>query len=96
MKFPHSATIQHNLKVGTQYTWTSVSSTPCLVQPLSDEATALYGLTFGKAFTCFLPFTVDVTERMRLVINGTTYGVKGLPVYDYGLNKHKKATLEKV
>ena len=94
MLFPHSATVQASTKVGTNYTYVDTGSTICFLQPLSDQETQLYGMTFGKGFNCYLPFTSVVADKMRLIIDGVTYGVKGIKTYTFGSLKHKRALLE--
>lgn len=94
MNYPHTATILENQKSGTIYTYAENGTTQCFLQPLDAEAAQLYGVTFGKAFNCYLPFTAEVQERTRLQIDGDTYGVKGIKSYNYGTLQHKRATLE--
>lgn len=95
MTFPHTATIQENVKAGGQYTWTNTVTTACWLQPLDDAAAQLIGATFGKSYYCYLPYTADVTEKKRLVIDGEVFGVKGVKAWNYG-QKHKRAALEQL
>lgn len=94
MTFPHTATIQEMTKVGTQYTFADSGTTPCFLQPLSSEMAQSYGIQSTKAHACFLPVDADVAEKKRLVIDGVTYGVKGVRTHNYGSIPHKRAILE--
>lgn len=95
MNFPHTATIQASTKVGTIYTFADVGTTECFVQPLDTEYAQSTAGNFTKAAQCFLPLSADVSEKMRLVIDGVTYGVSGVRTHDYGNLAHKRAILER-
>lgn len=96
MNFPHTATIQASIKAGTKYTYADAGTTRCFLQPLSDEETQLFGMAFSKSFRCYIPFATEVTESMRLIIDGDTYGVRGVRTHNYGSLAHKRAILERL
>jgi hypothetical protein len=96
VNFPHTATVQRSTKTGTKYTYGDSGSTRCFLQPIDDEAAQLYGITFGKGWFCYLPYDSDVEVADRLLIDGTTYGVKGFRFHKYGNLKHKRASLEQI
>lgn len=94
MTFPHTATIQASTLANGKYTYATTGTTKCFLQPINDEAYPTLGVAYGKGFKCYLPISSTVAEKMRLVINGTTYGVKGIKSHDYGRIAHKQALLE--
>lgn len=94
MTYPHTATIHRKAKVGTKYTFATLASTSCFLQPLDDEKSQLYGIAFSKSFKCYLPDGTDIAEGDRMLINGDTYGVKGVSAFNYGSIAHGRATLE--
>lgn len=96
MTFPHSATIQRMTKVGMKYTYGDRATTKCFLQPLDSISAQAFGITFTKAFSCYVPLEADVTEKDQLVIDGRTYGVKGFRLHNYGSLAHKRLFLEVV
>lgn len=96
MNFPHTATISRMGADGDGYTYSSTGTTSCFLQPLDTEETQLFGMAFGKASVCYLPFTADVQTSDKLVIDGHTYGVKGVRSHNYGNLKHQRAILERL
>ncbi len=96
MTYPHTAAILRTVKVGTKYTYAQIGVGVCFLQPLDSEMAQAYGVTMTKGFSCYLPILSDVLEKDRLIIDGTTYGVKGMRTHNYGGLKHKRAILEMV
>lgn len=94
MTFPHTATIMRTVETGGKYVYTASGTTPCFLQPLDEESTQSYGITFMKGSRCYLPIASDVVEGDRLTINGTEYGVKGVRIHQYSTLRHKRAILE--
>lgn len=94
MTFPHSATIRRTTKTGTKYTYGDSGETECFLQPLSPEESQLYGIVFSKSSVCYIPFEVEVEPGDRLVVNGTTYSIRGTRNHNYGSLKHKRLVLE--
>lgn len=94
MRFPHTASIQRLVTTGDQHLFQASGSSACFLQPLSRVASQAEGISFGKGFNCYLPVNADVMEGDRLVINGVTYGVRGLTTWSYGKLAHKIAMLE--
>jgi hypothetical protein len=94
MTFPHTATVQRQVKVGTKSSYADQGTTQCFLQPLDSEFSQLYGITFGKGSSCYLPYTADVNEGDRLVISGKKYGVRGMREHNYGSLTHKRAVVE--
>lgn len=99
MTFPHSATIERKTKVGDKYTFDTLATSTCFVQPINAEESQLYGLVFSKSFRCYVPIDTDIKIGDRVIYGGETYGVRGVNTHDYVSSKslrHKKAMLEKV
>ncbi len=94
MRFPHTATVRRQAKVGTKYTYADASTTPCFLQQLDADKAQIYGMTFGKSYVCYLPIGADVVDSDRIVISGITYGVMGIKSEPYGGLQHKKAMVE--
>lgn len=94
MNFPHTATIQTLVQAGTKFTYTTGTTTECFLQPLDTQSATDYSITLTKGFACYLPFASTVAEKQRLIIDGTTYSVRGVRTHNYGRLKHKKAILE--
>ena len=94
MTFPHVATIRRMTESGDKFTYEDSGSTMCFLQPASQEMAESFALTFTKGSIVYLPLDSDVHEKDRLVINGVTYGVKGVKTHDYGSIAHKKAGVE--
>lgn len=96
MTFPHSATIQRLVAEGSKSTFTELGTSECFLQPLSSEYSNIYGITFGKGFSCFMPYSTDVAEGDRVVIDSNGYGVQGVRDHNYGNLAHKRLFLELV
>lgn len=96
MTFPHSATIQRMTAIGTKFVYGTTGVTPCFLQPISAEVAQSYGLVVGKGSVAYLPSYAAVVDKDRLIIDGTTYGVKGVQHHQYGNLEHKKAVLEAI
>lgn len=96
MTYPHTATIQRTAKVGTMYSFAEVGTTNCFLQPLDSVAAESYGIQFVKGSSCYVPYTTDVRVGDRLIIDGGTYGVKGMRSHSYGTLTHRKLALEEV
>lgn len=96
MNYPHTAAILRTVKVGTKYTYAQAGVSVCFLQPLDSEMSIAYGVTMTKGFSCYIPLNADILEKDRLIIDGITYGVKGMRTHNYGSLKHKRAILEMV
>lgn len=96
MNFPHTASIQRTQASGGKYLFTTIGASICFLQPLSPDESQVYGLTFSKSAACYFPISIDVADGDRLIINGTTYGVRGVMSRVYGSVRHKKAIVEAV
>lgn len=96
MTFPHSGRLQTLVKSNGMYDFTNGDTVDCFLQPITGEEAQLFGIVFSKGFVCFVPYETTITEKMQIVIDDVTYGVKGVKVHNYGSIKHKKAILEKI
>lgn len=96
MRYPHTATIQRMSEVSGKYVYSDVGTTVCFKQPIDDTSAQLFGITFTKGSVAYLPVDADVEAKDNLVIDGVTYGVRGVSVRDYGTLNHRKAILEQV
>lgn len=96
MNYPHTATVQRKTKSGTSYTFGSVGTVLCFLQPIDEESAQAFGITFTKGSRCYLPYDADVLTGDRLTVDGTTYGVAGIRKHNYGNLKHQRAVLEEV
>ena len=96
MKFPHMASVERMVTTGSKYIYGALGSTKCFVQPIDAETAELYAVTFTKSSVAFLPIDADVKTSDRMIVSGTTYGVKGVMSRPYGSLKHKKAILEQL
>ena len=96
MTFPHTATIRRLTQSGSKHVYGSAGSIKCFVQPLDAQVAQLYGIVFGKASSCYLPLSSDVSESDQLTIDGVIYSVKGIMPRNYGNLAHKQAILEQL
>lgn len=94
MTFPHSATIKRTTKEGTKYTFATLGTATCFLQPLDVESAQALGISFSQSSKLYLPISTDISSGDRVVIDGITYGVKGVQKLGYGSLEHKKAILE--
>lgn len=97
MRFPHTATVQRLQETGGKFEYSNVSTVKAFLQPVSQEDAELFSLTFTKGSVVFLPINSGVKEKDRLVINGATYGIKGIISRAYGSRlNHDKAGVERL
>lgn len=96
MNFPHTGTVQRSTQVGSKYIYGDAGSISCFLQPIDAESAQLYGITWAKGSTLYIPIAADLKEGDRIVIDSITYGVRGMKKHNYGNLKHGKAVLERV
>lgn len=96
MTFPHTATIQRQTEASGKYTYGNSGTTQCFLQPLDNEESVTFGITFSQSFQCYIPHATDVTDHDRLIIDGDKYGVRGIRFHGYGDLKHKRLILERL
>lgn len=96
MKFPHTATIHRKTKSGTKYTYGSVGTTKCFLQPLSPTEAQTFSVVFSQASKAYIPIATTILSGDRLIIDSITYGVQGIASRPYGNLAHKYAVLERV
>lgn len=94
MRFPHTATIQRLTNSSGKYVYANNGSVKCFLQPADQIATEQFGLTLTRGSVIYLPLGSGVKEKDRLVVNGSTYGVKGVKVHNYGGLAHEKAGVD--
>lgn len=69
---------------------------PCMIQPLAIEEVNVVGGVFGKTFKLFCLLDADVKDTDKVTIEGSDYLVKGISIYDFGVNNHKEVILQQV
>lgn len=94
-RLSHSLSSKRLTVSGNKELYTALlTAEPCLVQPLSEQASQSAGIAFTKGFRAYLQPSADVLANDQVTISGEVYTVHGIKLHNYGSDPHKRALLE--
>lgn len=76
--------------VGIQKTYQkNLINQQCMIQPMSPEYAAKSGMTFGRAYHCYVPLGTDIQMTDKLIDqDNKTYMISGSLKRNYGSVPH--------
>lgn len=90
----HTAEIKRLTTSGNKEVYQTTGSFPCMLQPLSDQASQQAGLNFSKGFRCYVLPSVNIQANDEVTIDSEKYKTHSVKHHNYGSDPHKRVLLE--
>ena len=78
MTFMHTGTIRRASMVNDRSSFADLVTTKAFLQPIDNQTAELLNMEFGQGYYVYLPYGTNIKQGDRIIIEGDTYGVKGV------------------